>query len=177
MKTRLELEKELVDFLMNVVPVKWTKIAFYGMGGTGMYTMFYGVREKETDIVVNMDTFEERYDEYPYPVDDIPHSMIMKVVALYNNAYEEYGDKVWHEFVCTIEADGEYKFEYIYPNNKEYKRMTQADIYEDFHRNDGKTKFMTRAEFLKKYLDSDYICVNSKYPSKEFVPADQNHLL
>ena len=30
---------------------------------------------------------------------------------------------------------------------------------------------------LKKYLDSDYICVNSKYPSKEFVPADQNHLL
>ena len=68
------------------------------------------------------------------------------------------GENVWREFVCTIEENGEYKFEYFYPNGEEYE-------------------YMTRAEFLEKYLDSDYICVNSKYPSKEFVPADQNHLL
>lgn len=151
-------EMDLVNLLISMMPVSWKKIAFYAESDNFSRSLFFGVREKETDIAVNMDTFFERYDEYPFSKDDTPFDLMRFVRYKFKQDFAEMGENVWREFVCTIEENGEYKFEYFYPNGEEYQ-------------------YMTRAEFLKKYLDSDYICVNSKYPSKEFVPADQNHLL
>lgn len=151
-------ELDLVNYLISMMPIPWKKIAFYAESDNGSRSLFFGVREKETDIAVNMDTFFKRYDEYPISKREAPFELIRFVRYKFKQDFVEMGENVWREFVCTIEENGEYKFEYFYPNGEEYQ-------------------YMTRAEFLKKYLDSDYICVNSKYPSKEFVPADQNHLL
>ncbi len=142
-------ESDLVDLLIGMVPVPWTKIAFYGESDNSFRTYFFGVREKETDIPVNMDTFFKRYDEYPPSKDEVSFDLMRFVRFKFKQDYAEMGDKVWREFVCTIEENGEYKFEYLYPK-------------------DGDYDYMIREDFLMKYLDSDYICVNSKYPSKDF---------
>ena len=158
MENKTQLEKDIVDILFNMIRVPWSKIAFWAERTRGSGSFFFGYREAETGMVITLDTFPDRYDNYIYPEMELPVMILENVRKIFYHDYDEMGDNIWREFVCTIEKNGDYKFEYFYPNGEKYK-------------------YMKRAEFLMKYLDSEYIGVLGKYPSKEFVPAEKNHLL
>ena len=69
-------ELNLVNYLISLMPIPWKKIAFYAESDNGSRSLFFGVREKETDIAVNMDTFFKRYDEYPISKRVAPFELI-----------------------------------------------------------------------------------------------------
>lgn len=160
MKINLQTEKDFVDHLIKMVPVPWTKIAFYGESDSLSRSFFFGLREEETNMVITMDNYSKRYDEYAYPIEDMLLALMRFLRFKFYREQEKMGDKVWREFVCTIEKNGEYKFEYFYPgaNLNDYK-------------------YMSRADFLMKYFDSEYGFVKGKYPSTEYIPESENHLL
>lgn len=158
MDNKTQLEKEIVDILINMIPVSWSKISFLAQREKGYGTFFYGYIEAETNMMITSDIYPERYDNYPYSKREIPVMFLRNTKKIFKQDHAEMGDNVWREFVCTIENNGEFKFEYLYPNGKDYE-------------------YMSRADFLMKYLNSEYIAVCGKYPSKEFVPAEKNHLL
>lgn len=148
MDNKEHLEKELVDFLISIIPVTWEKIAFYSDNNAGSSTLFYGVREEETDIVVTSDTFRKRYADYNFDRISASRKLLQTVRMLYENKCIIANDKRTFEIVCVIAADGDYRFEYI-PHNSD------------------NSDFMSREEFLMTYLNSEYFCVTSKYPSTD----------
>ena len=151
-----QLEKELVDYLIQLVPVPWTKIGFWAASSNGSGTFFFGVREKETDIVVNYDTFYKRYKDigHSFSQMDISIPLFKTVQKMYKQDSMEMQDKAWCEFVLTIEHNCKYNFKYFYLESEKHN-------------------YLSREQFLKKYLDSDYLFVNSQYPSREYVRADK----
>ena len=141
------VEYELAAFLKDMVPVPWTKIALYAESNGYTEEIFYAVHEEMTNLVVTMDTIDERYEQ---DFDDsFASKNIHKYVSELRSPYEnDPSQTAWREFVCVVEKNGEYKFDYFFPDM-------------------GKYNFLSREDFIMKYFDSEYYCVRGRYPSAD----------
>lgn len=59
------LQKELCEYLISMMPVKWEKICFYSKCTSGSRTTWIELLEKETGAICTQASFWDRYNEYP----------------------------------------------------------------------------------------------------------------
>ena len=140
------LQKELGQFLIEMIPVEWKKICFYSECSTGRCSAWFAFVERKTDVICTQDFFGKRYDSYPIKKTDVYLKLTDFSLAL-NKAYiEKYGaDKAWHSLSYTITDDYKYHIDFSYEEKDVSVIKTHTAVYESF-------------------FNTPYKFINTKYP-------------
>ena len=144
-----QLQTELCEKLIGMMPVPWVKICFFAECGKGTSSFWFGFIEKETKIVSTYEFFFKRYSSYPHDKIDVTMTLLDFAENLYH-AFEEKHDErgIWKTMVLVINEDLEYNIDYSY-------ELPKGDIFE------------VRDSIMMKYLGSRYVDITGKYPSLE----------
>ena len=89
-------QKELCEFLIDMMPVEWSKICYYSKCTTGSRSSWIALIEKKTDIICTQESFWKRYSTYPYE-EMVAYVKLNKLTQNLFNAYlEKFGEeKIW----------------------------------------------------------------------------------
>ena len=126
-------QSELCQFLVSLMPVKWSKIYFYSESSVDHHMFWFALKEKETGVICRQEIFWKRYDSVPYKEMDTIRKLGDYMRDLFDAYLEKYGeDKVWCLYYLTINDD--YTFhvdlEYEMPEGNRVERRTA--VYERF---------------------------------------------
>lgn len=144
-----EIQNNLKEYIMNMVPVPWTKFVFYAECLEGYDTFWFGYTEKETGVVCTFSSFYRRYEEYNFTMRECNHTLHNLAYGYYNAFVEEHGAKnIWYSFVFVLNEDGSFNIDY-------YDKPFEGTA---FDRDD---------HVLEKYFGIKYKPLRGKYPSKE----------
>lgn len=154
-------ESDLVDLLIGMVPVPWTKFVLYSECLEGWSSLWFGFTEKETGIVCTSTDFYNRYDSY-IDIDtkrNCNHKLFRFIKNYYKADIQKLGpENIWYSFVFVLNEDGTF----------------YVDHYDKPFEGNG---FDRDRYVMKKYFGTEYKHINGKYPSKEFLPEEENHIL
>ncbi len=142
-------QKELGQFLVDMLPVPWSKICLYAKAAPGFAQTWFGFIEKETGVICARDFFWNRYDSYPMKEIDVKRKLSKLVLALYNAYLERFGeDKIWRLMFYTIESDGRIHIDFEYQNLEGNMLDQHNEVY-------------------RRFFGSEYHYYWTKYPSTE----------
>lgn len=147
-----EIEKyqaELIEYLISIIPVPWKKIVFYAESTQHTSSLRFGFTEKDTNVIVTMDFFFDRYNYYAFSKIDVFVTLYDILEKIYNAYLEILKDEIWNTISYIIESPNDFTIEF--GNDKKSERV-----------------FFEEAEwFVKKFFYTNYIWVKGKYPAKE----------
>ncbi len=140
------LQKELCEYLISMMPVKWEKICFYSKCTSGSRTTWIALLEKETGAICTQESFWDRYNEYPCKKIDSYIRLGKLIEKLYNAYVEKFGeDKVWCTYFLTIDDDYTFHVDLGY-------EMLKGNIVEQHD------------AVVEKFFNTKYKYLEGKYP-------------
>ena len=139
-------QKELCEFLIEMMPVEWSKICYYSKCTTGSRSSWIALIEKQTGIICTQESFWKRYSAYPYE-EMVTYVKLNKLTRNLFNAYlEKYGEeKIWFTYSLTIEDDYSFHVDLGY-------EMPEGNLVEQHD------------EVYRNFFNKEYMYLEGKYP-------------
>ena len=139
-------QKELCEFLIEMMPVEWSKICFYSKCSAGSRSSWIALIEKKTGIICTQESFWKRYSTYPYE-EMVAYVKLNKLTQNLFNAYlEKYGEeKIWCTYSLTIEDDYSFHVDLGY-------EMPEGNLVEQHD------------EVYRNFFNKEYVYLAEKYP-------------
>lgn len=139
-------QKELCEFLINIMPVEWSKICYYSKCSTGSRSSWIALIEKKTGIICTQESFWKRYSAYPYE-EMAAYVKLNKLTRNLFNAYlEKYGEeKIWYTYSLTIEDDYSFHVDLGY-------EMPEGNLVEQHDK------------VFRDFFNEEYQYLEGKYP-------------
>ncbi|MBR3901611.1 MAG: DUF600 family protein [Ruminococcus sp.] len=139
-------QKELCEFLIEMMPVEWSKICYYSKCTTGSRSSWIALIEKQTGIICPQESFWKRYSSYPYE-EMVAYVKLNKLTRNLFNAYlEKFGEeKIWCTYSLTIEDDYSFHVDLGY-------EMPEGNLVEQHD------------EVYRNFFNKEYMNLEGKYP-------------
>lgn len=139
-------QKELCEFLIDMMPVEWSKICYYSKCSTGSRSSWIALIEKKTGIICTQESFWKRYSTYPYE-EMVAYVKLNKLTQNLFNAYlEKFGEeKIWCTYSLTIEDDYSFHVDLGY-------EMPEGNLVEQHD------------EVYRNFFNKEYVYLAEKYP-------------
>lgn len=139
-------QKELCEFLIDMMPVEWSKICYYSKCTTGSRSSWIALIEKKTGIICTQESFWKRYSTYPYE-EMVAYVKLNKLTRNLFNAYlEKFGEeKIWCTYSLTIEDDYSFHVDLGY-------EMPEGNLVEQHD------------EVYRNFFNKEYMYLEGKYP-------------
>lgn len=139
-------QKELCEFLIDMMPVEWSKICYYSKCTTGSRSSWIALIEKKTGIICTQESFWKRYPTYPYE-EMVAYVKLNKLTRnLFNTYLEKFGEeKIWCTYSLTIEDDYSFHVDLGY-------EMPEGNLVEQHH------------EVYRNFFNKEYVYLAEKYP-------------
>ena len=139
-------QKEFCEFLIDMMPVEWSKICYYSKCTTGSRSSWIALIEKKTGIICTQESFWKRYSTYPYE-EMVAYVKLNKLTRNLFNAYlEKFGEeKIWCTYSLTIEDDYSFHVDIGY-------EMPEGNLVEQHH------------EVYRNFFNKEYVYLAEKYP-------------
>lgn len=139
-------QKELCEFLIDIMPVEWKKICFYSKCTSGSRTTWIALVEKKTGAICTQESFWDRYNEYPCKKMDVYIKLGKLIKNLYNAYLEKFGEeKIWCTYSLTIEDDYSFHVDLGY-------EMPEGNLVEQHD------------EVYRNFFNKEYVYLKEKYP-------------
>ena len=114
-----QIQKEIGEFLVDMVSIPWESICFWVNVKDGCYTYWFCLKEKKTNEVCTYESFFTRYVSYPYSKREINHRLFIYADNLYNAYLEKYGSSnVWDEMIFIVEETGCFHIDFVYDSQE-----------------------------------------------------------
>lgn len=139
-------QKELCEFLIEMMPIEWSKICYYSKCTTGSRSSWIALIEKQTGIICPQESFWKRYSSYPYE-EMVAYVKLNKLTRNLFNAYlEKFGEeKIWCTYSLTIEDDYSFHVDLGY-------EMPEGNLVEQHD------------EVYRNFFNKEYMYLEGKYP-------------
>ncbi len=139
-------QKELCEFLIEMMPVEWSKICYYSKCTTGSRSSWIALIEKQTGIICTQESFWKRYSAYPYE-EMVAYVKLNKLTQNLFNAYlEKFGEeKIWCTYSLTIEDDYSFHVDLGY-------EMPEGNLVEQHDK------------VFRDFFNEEYQYLEGKYP-------------
>ena len=127
------LQKELCEYLISMMPVKWEKICFYSECNSGRCSAWFAFIEKKTGIICTQDFFWDRYNSYPISKMEAYLKLTDFVIALHNAYKDKFGpEKVWHTLSYTVTNDCKFHIDLGYEDKDVSVMRTHEEVFKNF---------------------------------------------
>ena len=127
------LQKELGQFLVQIMPVEWSKICFYSECNSGRCSAWFAFIEKKTGIICTQDFFWDRYNSYPISKMEVYLKLTDFVIALHNAYKDKFGlEKAWHTLSYTVTDDYKFHIDFGYQDKDVSVMRTREEVFKNF---------------------------------------------
>ena len=127
------LQKELCEYLISMMPVKWEKICFYSECNSGRCSAWFAFIEKKTGIICTQDFFWDRYNSYPISKMEAYLKLTDFAIALYNAYKDKFGlEKAWHTLSYTVTNDCKFHIDLGYEDKDVSVMRTHEEVFKNF---------------------------------------------
>jgi hypothetical protein len=139
-------QKELCEFLIDMMPVEWSKICYYSKCTIGSRSSWISLIEKKTGIICTQESFWKRYSTYPYEEMESYVTLNKLTRNLFNAYLEKFGEeKIWCTYSLTIEDDYSFHVDLGY-------EMPEGNLVEQHD------------EVYRNFFNKEYVYLKEKYP-------------
>ena len=139
-------QKELCEFLIDMMPVEWSKICYYSKCTIGSRSSWISLIEKKTGIICTQESFWKRYSTYPYEEMESYVTLNKLTRNLFNAYLEKFGEeKIWYTYSLTIEDDYSFHVDLGY-------EMPEGNLVEQHD------------EVYRNFFNKEYMYLKEKYP-------------
>lgn len=139
-------QKELCEFLIDMMPVEWSKICYYSKCTIGSRSSWIALIEKKTGIICTQESFWKRYSTYPYEEMESYVKLNKLTRNLFNAYLEKFGEeKIWCTYSLTIEDDYSFHVDLGY-------EMPEGNLVEQHD------------EVYRNFFNKEYVYLKEKYP-------------
>lgn len=141
-----EAQRELCEFLIDVMPVAWSKICFYSKCTSGSRTTWMAFIEKETGVICTQESFWERYRAYPSPEMETYVKLGKLIKKLYQAYLAKFGEEqIWCTYALTIDEEYHFHVDLGY-------EMPEGNLVEQHH------------AVFRNFFHTEYQYLEGKYP-------------
>ena len=140
---------ELCRFLINMIPVEWSRICFYAECENKKLTFWFANSEKETGAIITIASFWKRYESYPIARNVADNDLFYLTYSLYKAYLKRFGaEKIWKTYCLTINDDYTFNCDIGY----------EVPISNPAEKNNA---------IFNKFFGTDYKYIEGKYPYRK----------